>query len=101
MYIVVYAWRGGFIVQKIRSNKPKIKVLSTSIADAGIPTQKPEIELHREIDLDEIGQGGQGHFDDHDGSDRETLEEGHGDVSQNTIEMTETIHIINRCTKPK
>jgi hypothetical protein len=50
----------------------------TSLADAGIPTPDPEIEFRREVDLDDIGQGDQGHFDDHDGSDRETLEEGHG-----------------------
>jgi hypothetical protein len=48
------------------------------MADAGIPTPDPEIEFRREVDLDDIGQGDQGHFDDHDGSDRETLEEGHG-----------------------
>lgn len=76
---MVYARRGGFTVQKFRNNKSKIKVLSISMADAGIPTPDPEIEFRREVDLDDIGQGDQGHFDDHDGSDRETLEEGHGD----------------------
>ena len=49
------------------------------MADAGIPTPDPEIEFRREVDLDEIGQRNQGYFDDHDGSFRETLEEGHGD----------------------
>ena len=49
------------------------------MADAGIPSPDPEIEFRREIDLDEIVQGDQGHFDDHDGSGRETVEEGHGD----------------------
>lgn len=76
---MVYARRGGFTVQKFRNNKSKIKVVSISMADAGIPTPDPEIEFRREVDLDDIGQGDQGHFDDHDGSDRETLEEGHGD----------------------
>jgi hypothetical protein len=37
------------------------------MADAGIPTPDPEIECRREVDLDDIGQGDQGHFDDHDG----------------------------------
>jgi hypothetical protein len=41
---VVYARRGGFTVQKVRNNKSKIKVLSISMADAGIPTPDPEIE---------------------------------------------------------
>jgi hypothetical protein len=65
---VVYARRGGFTVQKKnRNNKSKIKVLLISMADAGIPTPDPEIEFRREVDLDDIGQGDQGHFDDHDG----------------------------------
>jgi hypothetical protein len=42
---VVYARRGGFTVQKFRNNKSKIKVLSISMADAGIPTPDPEIEF--------------------------------------------------------
>ena len=49
------------------------------MADAGLPSPDPGIEFRREIDLDEIRQGKQGHFDDHDGSHRETLEEGYDD----------------------
>ena len=67
------------LYKTFRNNKFRIKVLSISMADAGIPSPVPEIELRREIELDEIGQGDQGHLDDHDGSDRETVEEGHGD----------------------
>ena len=54
---MVYARRGGFTVQNFRNNKSKIKVLSISMADAGIPTPDPEIEFRREVDLDDIGQG--------------------------------------------
>jgi tellurite resistance-related uncharacterized protein len=52
---VVYARRGRFTVKKVRNNKSKIKVLSISMADAGIPTPDPEIEFRREVDMDDIG----------------------------------------------